>query len=446
MLVSLADGSVRVLRSLGEHHTISMDLSPDGRWIVYDQQTGPGTEHRDIFLLPTDGGQETHLVADPADDWAPYWTPDGDSILFVSDRSGTVGLWLLPLEDRQPQGTPHPVKLGMGQGFRPMGITRAWEYYYSAGGGAAEVYVAALDFETGRVQQPPQKVSQRFSGSNTTPFWSPDGKRLAFLSARDVSSKPGGARTYVVIRSTETGEERDLSPRIGGLLYPMGWAAPRWHPDGRSILVHGASGDSMLSLIDAESGEEHPIRDRDSRQIQGFWPVFAQQGRELLYVTFEKNTIRAHDLATGTETTLYSGAGYIYRLALSPDGKQLAFFEGDDALHPGRLEVIPRRGGEPRVVLELPQGERFSWDPGLAWTRDGRLLLFGRGEEPVELWRVTAAGGDAERVMTFPKGRIRNVSLHPDGRRMAYSLETQGSGGIWALRGFLSDGDDSRSD
>lgn len=250
----------------------------------------------------------------------------------------------------------------------------------------------------------------------------------------------------MVIRSTETGEERDLSPRIGGLLYPMGWAAPRWHPDGRSILVHGASGDSMLSLIDAETGEEHPIRDRDSRQIQGFWPVFAQQGRELLYVTFEKNTIRAHDLATGTETTLYSGAGYIYRLALSPDGKQLAFFEGDDALHPGRLEVIPRRGGEPRVVLELPQGERFSWDPGLAWTRDGRLLLFGRGEEPVELWRVTAAGGDAERVMTFPKGRIRNVSLHPDGRRMAYSLETQGSGGIWALRGFLSDGDDSRSD
>ena len=102
--------------------------------------------------------------------------------------------------------------------------------------------------------------------------------------------------------------------------------------------------------------------------------------------------------------------------------------------------MIARGGGEPRLVLELPEGERFSRLLGLVWTRDGRFLLFGRGEESVDLWRVAADGGDADSVMTFPEGRIYNLSLHPDGQRIAYTLDA-GSDQIWALRGFLPDGE-----
>ncbi|MEE8250915.1 MAG: hypothetical protein V3R24_04165 [Gemmatimonadales bacterium] len=92
VLVSVADGSVRVLKSLGERHTRNMSLSPDGRYVVYELEEKHGSKKRDIHLLATDGSGDVRLVEHPADDGAPFWTPDGKRIVFLSDRSGSMGV------------------------------------------------------------------------------------------------------------------------------------------------------------------------------------------------------------------------------------------------------------------------------------------------------------------------------------------------------------------
>ena len=68
-------------------------LSPDGAFVVFD---GPATADRarqSVFIAPVVGGAPRTLVADSGDDRMPLWTPDGHGVVFVSDRTGTAGLW-----------------------------------------------------------------------------------------------------------------------------------------------------------------------------------------------------------------------------------------------------------------------------------------------------------------------------------------------------------------
>jgi tricorn protease-like protein len=66
VLVSVKDGSVRTLKSLGAQDPGGMTLSPDGRYVVYDF---PGSKTVNIHILATDGSLDAPLLEHPALDW-----------------------------------------------------------------------------------------------------------------------------------------------------------------------------------------------------------------------------------------------------------------------------------------------------------------------------------------------------------------------------------------
>ena len=68
---------------------ISLDVSPDGQTIVFDLLG-------DLYTMPVTGGAATRLTSGMGHDMQPRFSPDGERIAFVSDRSGDNNVWLLP--------------------------------------------------------------------------------------------------------------------------------------------------------------------------------------------------------------------------------------------------------------------------------------------------------------------------------------------------------------
>src|SRR5918994_2575575 len=65
----------------------SLDVSPDGRTIVFDVLG-------DVYTLPIEGGDATRIIGDLSFESQPVYSPDGKSIAFLSDRSGIENLWV----------------------------------------------------------------------------------------------------------------------------------------------------------------------------------------------------------------------------------------------------------------------------------------------------------------------------------------------------------------
>ena len=113
------------------------------------------------------------------------------------------------------------------------------------------------------------------------------------------------------------------------------------------------------------------------------------------------------------------------------------------------IKVLPTEGGEPRTLLEgkdLNLRDTESFYGPFVWTPDGRYVLFitGSDEQPdsmVQLWRISAEGGILqklleEREMLRPL-KVFPLSLHPDGRRIAFQKGKYGHKDFWVMENFL---------
>lgn len=423
-LISLVNGSIRSLKSLGWQH-FNASFSPDGQWIAYDSPPDVKTQARDIFVLAADGSRETVAVQNPADDFAPVWSPDGSRILFLSDRTGRRALWSVSWANGKP-GQEELVKPDIG-GKRIL-MSRTGTLYYSIpSAGGPNIYSA----ETGpdrKVSGPAVLAVGTFVNSNTGLALSPDGSQLAYLSFRQ------GAVPSLVIRSVKTAEERIIPTQIPlANVFGMG---PKWFPSGRSVLVLSnvpqGPGTSFYQ-VDLASGKATLLH-RGQTGIQGF--SLSPDGKSIFYSELER--LVRFDIETRQETELQKGKS-VYAVSLSPDGMQLAYVDYVGHGLPGsNIAVMPAAGGPAREIFKDPLWDGGSRYDSLAWTPDQKYVLFtaNDGGNGVPLRRVPVSGGAAETVGLSMPG-VRNVQLEPDGRRIFFVANQSGPNEVWALENFL---------
>lgn len=144
-------------------------------------------------------------------------------------------------------------------------------------------------------------------------------------------------------------------------------------------------------------------------------PAWSPNGRELAYVSFEKQKaeVWVQELASGKRRVIASYRGSNSAPAWSPDGQELALTLSRDA--PAQLYVLPKDGGTPRRLTTSP-----AIDTEPCYTPDGRQIYFvsDRGGAP-QIYRIAASGGAAERV-TFQGSYNISPAISPDGRTLAY--------------------------
>jgi len=453
IFVSVADGSIRVLKSLpprtkamSSSTAIWASLSPDGRYIVYDFLSREDCQEHDIFLLSADGSIDRPLIQHPADDWRPAWTPDGTRILFASNRDGNWGFWTVAVSSGKLDGPAALLKPDIGDVRMSSGFDCNGRYYYVVDAGREDVYVAEMDPNSGMFTAQPVSVPSRFVGRNSAPTWSPDGEYLAYLSNRGRNALYQRGKLVIVIRSVQTGEERDLATNLNPMMGPV-----RWFPDGRSLLVGGyegtyRDGTETLYRVDVQTGAARTIR-----QIRGdaLDPTLSPDGRVVYYWQMQDDAPRliAHQIESGEEAELYTATGsWQAALAVSPDGRQLGIAHTDGKSDATVLKVMPAAGGDARVLLRTEPNANVVDASSLEWTRDGRYLVVARLTEkaqnshtdPTELWRVPVGGGEPQRIGPRME-RIRFPSVHPDGRRIAFDSGTFRPRRleVWAMENFL---------
>jgi Tol biopolymer transport system component len=435
VLVSIEDESVRVLKTLEQGFWDHMNFSPDGRYIVYDFQQKDNSPESDISLLSTDGTREIPLVEHPANDYVLGWAPDGKNILFVSDRRNSSDAWVIQFSDGKVQGAPKLVTSNFGKAD-PMGFTQKGSFYYDIYDNAMDIYLAELDPETGKVIDPPKKQSTRFEGSLTQPEYSPDGKYIAYNS---VSS----SHSTLSIQSLETGKIQEFPSK---LIFRVN--APRWSPDGRSILVGGWDwkGKKGIYCSDTQSGiftlMVPPAKlVTESSLGQHEW---SRDGKAIFLERFSGNkyrTIMLREIESGTEKELYHEESNSrgLKLSCSPDGNWLAILTM--GIKEYVLRIMPAAGGEYRELYRFNTDNTQIYSQKLIWTPDGKFILFENfqsAEKKFSLWRIPIEGGEPQKLGLESDSYIV-ASIHPDGRHIVFSspASTGENSGNWVMENFL---------
>jgi dipeptidyl aminopeptidase/acylaminoacyl peptidase len=80
-------------------------FSPDGHWIAFTVKTmniDANSGQKALWRIRPDGTDLQLLTSDNSNNWSPLWSPDGQHLAFLSDRSGTVQIWSLPLTGGEP--------------------------------------------------------------------------------------------------------------------------------------------------------------------------------------------------------------------------------------------------------------------------------------------------------------------------------------------------------
>lgn len=414
-LISTADGSVRVLKSIRSSlfWFQRASFSPDGRYVAFSFVREGSPPHGEIFLMTADGRNEVVVAAHPAEDRLLRWTPDGRSLVFLSDRSGTWDIWSVHITGGKQQGQPELLKKDFGYDSEVLGFAPDGSCYYKTVTPLGGLYNGVVDLETGKVLVPPAPVATRYTSPPSMPTWSQDGRNLAYISHRG-SILLGNGKNILTIRSTATGEERLLSPPLR-FVNQISWA-----PDGRSIIALGITETGRgIFRIDAETGEITRLADL------GLLPKLCPDGKTLVFVT---DGIIKRNLDTGEESEVVKIRGMNYDL--SPDGREVVFLDQVD----GAVKTVSLNGGEPR---ELFRGLAKSY--ALRWTRDGRYIIAqATGTASSEIWRIPAQGGTPLKLdLSVPKMDPFFFALHPDNRRFAFSVKEESKSELWVMENFL---------
>jgi imidazolonepropionase-like amidohydrolase/Tol biopolymer transport system component len=419
LLLTLAAGGQAVAQQAADHlpirpaRTISfetnegtfmnVDLSPDGRTIVFDLLG-------DIYTVPVSGGATRQLTRGLGVDVHPVWAPDGGQIAFISDASGEKKLWVMAADGGHPRPVVKDRTLegadDAGPSFRTVEWTR---------NGQSLVSNDSLYHLAGGQRPLPGPLAGSSSWDLFFRHFSPDGRYAYFVRQ--------GVRRY----EFRTGESIQLAGPPGRTIQP------RVSPDGR-WLAYITSGEPYngLRLRDLTTAEDRwlasPI---DKRRSEYERYVFTHDSKALLLGYGGK--LHRIDVQTGADVVIPFTANvhaelgpfvyhqyrvtndslavrYIRSPVLSPDGKTLVF----TALQ--RLYMMALPHGTPKPLL--PDAEHGRFQP--AYSPNGKWIAYvtWSDKEGGHVWRIATAGGRPQRLTTVP-GYYQRPAWSPDGATLA---------------------------
>lgn len=407
---------------------ISLDVSPDGEWIVFDLLG-------DLYLLPFAGGQAQRITSGMEFDSQPRFSPDGRRVLFVSDATGGENLHVLELDERDDEGEyeVHSLTEGKNNSYSSPEWTPDGEYVVATKsfGRRGKLWMWHVDGGSGiQLIDEPQNVKTIGAA-----FGSDD--RYIWFARRtgDWQYNAIFPQYQIYYYDRDTGEQVARTSRYGSAVRPT------LSPDGE-LMVYATrfETETGLRVRQLDSGDErwlmYPVQrdDQEAMATRDAFPgmAFTPDSRQVV-TTYDGKIWRVP--VDGSEPSIIPfsvdeqvayGPPVFFKYPISddptfqvtqirdavpaPDGSKLAFVGLD------HLYVMDWPGGAPRRITDNG-GDIIEAHP--TWSPDGESIAFVTWsfEEDGAIYRAAAAGGAPVRLTT-QDGIYQNPVWAPDGERI----------------------------
>jgi len=258
--------------------------------------------------------------------------------------------------------------------------------------------------------------------SDSGPAWSPDGKKIAYVSNRD------GATRQVWLYDVASGKSEKVTNLSGGA------GSVQWLPDGSGFVL--ASDIHPDCGVDPKCAEEKNVAAEKA-------PTKARVIDSLFYRHWNawQESTRSHILYVGLDGTtrdLTAGNFDAAPFDISPDGRELAFARKTEA-HPERstnsdLFLVPIAGGEAKRITT-----RTGADTSPAYSPDGRWIAYrsqsrdGYESDLWELWLYDRRAGTSKRIAADFPNWIDSATWMPDSKSLIVDAPLAGKSALYEI-------------
>lgn len=382
---------------------ISLDVSPDGNSIVFDMMG-------DIYRLPITGGKAEKITEGISYDVHPRYSPDGKSIVFISDRSGADNIWTMDLETEEMT----EITEDKNQNFFSAEWSPDGNYILGAKGRRnIKLHLYHKDGGSGS-----QLIEEPKNLKTIDPAFGPEGDLIYFSRRRGAWNYNAQLPQYQIgTYDREDGDMAVISSRYGSSFTPVLSQDGKW-------MVYGTRFENETGLVlrNMDSGDEdwlaYPVQRDEQESIaalgvlpgMSFTPdsehLLASFGGKIHKISIADKT--AEEIPFEVDINLELGPQVSFKYPInddpqaqvtqirnakpSPDGSKLVF----TALN--RLYVMDFPNGTPE---RLTDHEFTEVHP--SWSPDGRSIVFATWQpEGGHLYRVDANGRNLKRLTQEP--------------------------------------------
>jgi dipeptidyl aminopeptidase/acylaminoacyl peptidase len=267
----------------------------------------------------------------------------------------------------------------------------------------------------------PTQVTQ--GGRDNSPAWSPDGKTLAFLSARD-----GNSQVYLL--SMEGGEAKKLTKlSTGADLF-------RWSPDGKTIaFTSSVFADCTDDACNAKRDEDKQKSKVQARLydhlLYRHWDHWSEGKRSHLFVVPVDGSVAPRDLTPGANYDVPpEERGGPADISFSPDSAEICYTAVTDKMEAtstnADLFLVPVAGGESKRITTQP-----GFDGGPVYSPDGHFIAYHAQLTPgyeADKWRVMLydrQSGKNENISESFDRSASDLAWSPDSKTIYFLAENE---------------------
>ena len=406
-------------------------ISPDAKQVAY-VQTHLDRDKNDyrssLYLVPSGGGQPRRFTTADAQDSYPRWSPAGDRVAFLSNRSGKKQLWVIPVaggEATQLTDLPQPVN---AFAWSPDGKTIAFvskadsadlekkDEDEKAKEESDVVRITRLRFRSDGVPgfldnkpthiwcvpaeggEPRQLTNAEQSDGQ--PAWAPNGQEIAFVSNRTEEWQSNNASEIWVV-PVKGGDARCL---VGGS--SASFRQPAWSPDGAQLAIvghqhagEGGSRNANLWVVPAGGGEPRNLTAGLDRPTTASVSVDTASNAEeaiiwdsrgIYFPVTDQGNVHVYRVTPQSEPALViGGKRRVLSFSLSGDGSRLAF-AASTRVDPCEIYACDASGAQEERLTDV-NGE-FMRSVEVSEPQEFHVPSHAEDKQPVHGWLMKPIG------------------------------------------------------